>query len=92
VILLNDILIIFGLSTLVLYLCHRLKIPIILGFLLTGVITGPHGMGLVRAIEAVKILAEFGVVILLLTIGLEFSFRNLLQLKKTVLHGGSLQV
>jgi CPA2 family monovalent cation:H+ antiporter-2 len=92
VILLNDILIIFGLSTLVLYLCHRLKIPIILGFLLTGVITGPHGMGLVRDIEAVKILAEVGVVLLLFTIGLEFSFRNLLQLKKTVLLGGSLQV
>lgn len=90
--LLNDIFIIVGLSALTLYLCHRLRIHIILGFLLTGVITGPYGLGLVRDIEAVKILAEVGIVLLLFTIGLEFSFRSLLQIRKTVLIGGSLQV
>lgn len=92
VFLLNDILIIVGLSALVLYICHRVKIPIVLGFLLTGVITGPHGLGLVRDIATVQILADVGVVLLLFAIGLEFSFRNLLQMRRTVLLGGSLQV
>jgi len=91
-VLLNDILIIVGLSALVLYICHRMRVPIILGFLLTGVITGPHGLGLVRDVEAVKILADVGVVLLLFAIGLEFSFRNLLQIKRAVLLGGALQV
>ncbi|MBA4397840.1 MAG: potassium transporter KefB, partial [Syntrophus sp. (in: bacteria)] len=90
--LLNDILIIIGLSAFVLYLCHLMRVPIIVGFLFTGLISGPFGLGLVRDIEAVKILAEVGVVLLLFTIGLEFSFRNLLQIRRSVLMGGSLQV
>ena len=90
--LLNDILIIILLSVVVLYVCHRMHLPIIVGFLLTGVIAGPHGLGLVREIEAVKTLAEAGIVLLLFTIGMEFSFRSLLQIRKTVLLGGSLQI
>ena len=90
--LLNDILIIVALSVIVLYLCHRMHLPIIVGFLLTGIIAGPHGFGLVREIEAVKTLAEAGIVLLLFTIGLEFSFRSLLRIRKTVLLGGSLQI
>lgn len=89
---LNDILVIILLSVVVLYLCHRMGLPIIVGFLLTGVIAGPHGLGLVRETEAVKTLAETGIVLLLFTIGIEFSFRRLLQIRKTVLLGGSLQI
>ncbi|MBM4270604.1 MAG: potassium transporter KefB [Deltaproteobacteria bacterium] len=91
-ILLGDILIIVGLSVVVLYLCFQMRVPIIVGFLFTGVVTGPHGLGLVRDIESVKILADVGVVLLLFTIGLEFSFRNLLQVRRPVLLGGALQV
>ena len=91
-ILLGDILVIVGLSVAVLYLCFRLRIPIIVGFLLTGVVAGPHGLGLVRDLASVKMLAEVGVVLLLFTIGLEFSFRNLLQIRRPVLLGGALQV
>ena len=90
--LLNDIIIIFGLSAGVLYLCHRLQIPTIVGYLLTGVLVGPYGLGWVKEVEAVQLLAEVGVVSLLFTIGLEFSFRSLLQIKRSVLLGGSLQV
>ena len=73
IILLQDILVIFGLSIGVLYACHRLRVPIIIGFLVTGVLAGPYGLGLVKAIEAIETLAEVGVVLLLFTIGLEFS-------------------
>ncbi|MCX5914594.1 MAG: cation:proton antiporter [Deltaproteobacteria bacterium] len=91
-ILLQDILVIFGLSVIVLYACHRLRIAPIVGFLLTGVLTGPHGFGLVRVLEAIDILAEVGVVLLLFTIGLEFSLRNLLHIRKLAFWGGFLQL
>jgi CPA2 family monovalent cation:H+ antiporter-2 len=90
--LLKDIVIIFGLSIVVLFICHRFRVPTIVGFLLTGILAGPHGLGLVKAIHEVKILVEVGVVLLLFTIGIEFSLKNLLQIKKSVLMGGSMQV
>ena len=91
-ILLQDILVIFSLSVIVLYACHRLRIAPIVGFLLTGVLTGPHGFGLVRLVEAIDLLAEVGVVLLLFTIGLEFSLRNLLRIRKLAFWGGFLQL
>ncbi len=90
--LLNDIIIIFGLSIAVLFICHRLRVPAIVGFLLTGIVAGPHGLVLVKAVHDVEILAEVGLVLLLFTIGIEFSLRNMLQIKKSVMMGGSLQV
>ena len=91
-ILLQDILVIFSLSVVTLYACHRLRIPPIVGFLVTGVLTGPHGFGLVRLVEAIDILAEVGVVLLLFAIGLEFSLRNLLRIRKLAFLGGALQL
>ncbi len=90
--LLSDIVVIFGLAIGVLYLCHQLRIPAIVGFLLTGVLAGPHGFGLIGAVHEVESLSEIGVVLLLFTIGLEFSMKNLWQLKRSVLLGGSFQV
>jgi CPA2 family monovalent cation:H+ antiporter-2 len=90
--LLNDIIIIFGLSIVVLFICHRFRVPTIVGFLLTGILAGPHGLRLIEAVHEVEILAEVGVVLLLFTIGIEFSLKNLLRIKKSVLLGGSLQV
>jgi CPA2 family monovalent cation:H+ antiporter-2 len=90
--LLRDIVIIFSVSIVVLYLCHQIKIPVIVGFLLTGILIGPHGLGFVKSVHEVEVLAEIGIVLLLFTIGIEFSFQKLLQVKKAVLIGGSLQV
>jgi len=90
--LLNDIVIIFGLAIAVLFLCHRLHVPTIVGYLMTGILAGPHGLGLIDGVHEVEILAEIGVVLLLFTIGIEFSLRSLLQIKRLVLIGGPLQV
>ncbi|MCP4752647.1 MAG: potassium transporter KefB, partial [Proteobacteria bacterium] len=90
--LLYDIVVIFGLSVVILFICHRLKVPAIVGFLLTGVLAGPYGLGLVKAVHEVEVLAEVGVVLLLFTIGMEFSLEKLLKIKKSVLLGGSFQV
>ncbi|HEX9830877.1 MAG TPA: cation:proton antiporter [Thermodesulfobacteriota bacterium] len=90
--LLSEIVIIFGLSILVLFICYRLRVPTIVGFLLTGIIAGPHGLGLIKAVHEVETLAEIGVVLLLFTIGIEFSLKSLVQVRRSVLLGGSLQV
>ena len=90
--LLSNIVIIFGLSIAVLLLCYRLHVPAIVGYLLTGVMAGPHGLGLIGRAGEVEILAEIGVVLLLFTIGIEFSLKSLVRIKRSVLIGGPLQV
>ena len=90
--LLKDILIIFALAIAVLLVCHRLRVPSIVGFLLTGLLAGPHGLGLVSAVENVEVLAEIGVILLLFTIGIEFSLEQFVEMKRSVFLGGALQV
>lgn len=90
--LLQDVVIILGLSVIVVYLFQRLKLPAILGLLITGMIAGPNGLVLVHAVHEVEMMAEVGVILLLFIIGLEFSLKTLASLKKAVLLGGFLQV
>jgi len=90
--LLNSIVIVISLSVVVLFIFHRLRAPTIVGFLLTGILAGPQGLGLISASEQVSLLADIGVVLLLFTVGIEVSLRDIIQLKKYVLVGGSLQV
>ncbi len=90
--LLKDIVYIFGLSIIILIIFHRIRVPFIVGYLLTGILVGPYGLALIGSIYEVEVLAEIGIVLLLFTIGVEFSFKNLLQIKRSVLIGGPLQV
>lgn len=90
--LLTDLLIMFGLSIPVVFTFSRLKIAPLVGFLLAGILAGPSGLGLVRDTGNIEVLAEIGVVLLLFTIGIEFSLRELLKLRRIVLLGGGLQV
>lgn len=89
---LTDLVIIFGLSLVVLFVCHQFRIPVTVGFIFTGILAGPHVFALVRAVHEVEILAEIGVILLLFTIGVEFSFANLLQIRHSVLVAGPVQV
>ncbi|MDR2300871.1 MAG: cation:proton antiporter [Deltaproteobacteria bacterium] len=70
----------------------KLKMPAIVGFLVTGILVGQSGLKLINDPEQVEVLSELGVVLLLFTIGLEFSIQNLLKIKRLVLLGGSLQM
>jgi CPA2 family monovalent cation:H+ antiporter-2 len=90
--LLKDILIIFTLAIAVVLVCHRLRVPSIVGFLLTGLLAGPHMLGLVGDVHNVEALAEIGVILLLFTIGIEFSLEQFVEMKRSVLLGGALQV
>jgi CPA2 family monovalent cation:H+ antiporter-2 len=87
-----DLLIIFLVSVPVAFACLRLKLPLLVGLMLTGIVIGPYGLGLIKELEAIEILAEIGVMLLLFTIGLEFSLHRLREMKRLVLLGGGLQV
>lgn len=88
----EDLLIILLVSVPVAFACLRLKLPMLVGLMLTGIVIGPYGLGLIKELEAIEILAEIGVMLLLFTIGLEFSLNRLREIKKLVLIGGGLQV
>lgn len=88
----SDLLIILLVSVPVAYLCLRLKLPLLVGLMLTGMAIGPYGLGLIKALESIEVLAEIGVMLLLFTIGLEFSLKRLAEMKRLVLVGGGLQV
>lgn len=89
---LQDMLVLFALGTFTVVVFHRINLPPVLGFLLTGLLCGPYGFKLVDNIGEVDALAELGVVLLLFTIGIEFSFEKLKKLRRFLLIGGSLQV
>lgn len=90
--LLQDILILLGFSAVIVFVLQKLKLPSIIGFLLTGIIIGPYGLSLINAVEQVEILSEIGVILLLFVIGMELSIKQLASIKKTVFIGGLLQV
>lgn len=75
----------------VILVCARLRIPSVVGFLLTGILIGPSGLALVNDPEQVELFAEIGVVFLLFSIGLEFSLERLRQIRRFFFLGGSLQ-
>ncbi|HVQ56940.1 MAG TPA: cation:proton antiporter, partial [Pyrinomonadaceae bacterium] len=88
----GDLLIILLVAVPVAYFCLRLKLPLLVGLILSGIAIGPYGLGWIREVEAIEVLAEIGVMLLLFTIGLEFSVRRLREMRKLVLLGGGLQV
>lgn len=89
---LQDMLVLFALGIFTVVIFHRVNLPPVLGFLLTGLLCGPYGFKLVENIHEVEALAELGVVLLLFTIGIEFSFEKLKKMRHFLLIGGSLQV
>jgi monovalent cation:H+ antiporter-2, CPA2 family len=89
---LQDLIIIFLLSLLVILLFRRFKMPAVLGFLVTGIIAGPHALALIKNVAQIEVIAEIGVILLLFTIGIEFSLKALIRTRRVVFLGGSLQV
>lgn len=90
--LLQDILILLGFSVAIVFILQRLKLPSILGFLISGTIIGPYGLSLVKAVEQVEVISEIGVILLLFVIGMELSIKQLARIKKTVFIGGFIQI
>jgi CPA2 family monovalent cation:H+ antiporter-2 len=89
---LKDLLIVFALGGAVVYALRSFKLPPIVGLLIAGAAVGPHGFSLVEDAHRVEVLAEVGVVLLLFTVGLEFSLGQLLGMWRLLVFGGGGQV
>ena len=89
---LAEIAALFAASVLVAYLCYRVGLVPIAGFLLAGVLIGPGALGLVEDQTLIDMLAEIGVILLLFTIGIEFSLEKMARLGRVIVLGGGLQV
>ena len=76
----------------VVVLFRQLSMPAILGYLIVGAIIGPNALAFVPATENQRYLAEFGVVFLMFSVGLEFSLPQLNNMRRTVFGFGGLQV
>ncbi|HOW34543.1 MAG TPA: cation:proton antiporter, partial [Methanoregulaceae archaeon] len=87
---LHDIIIIFAFAIIIVAVGKKFRIPGIVGFILTGILIGPYGLGFIGDTEIIDVLAEIGIIFLLFTIGMQFSFRTLYEMRKIVLIGGSL--
>ncbi|HTI04980.1 MAG TPA: cation:proton antiporter [Gemmatimonadales bacterium] len=89
---LRDLAVIFAGSLLVILLFYRLKLPALPGFIVAGILLGPNALGFVSDPHDVESLAEVGVILLLFTIGIEFSLSRLREMGRQILAGGIAQM
>ncbi|MEL7686453.1 cation:proton antiporter [Citromicrobium bathyomarinum] len=101
---LSDALVILGAAGIVIPLFARFRITPVIGFLLIGILVGPYGLGAltpevarlthvtISEPDSLDIFAEFGIILLLFTIGLELSFKRLWQMRKLVFGLGALEL
>jgi CPA2 family monovalent cation:H+ antiporter-2 len=90
--LLQELVVLLAASVAVIFVCHKIKLPPVVGFLLTGVLIGPGGFSLVKDTRTIDVLAEVGVVMLLFMVGLEFTLDRLKRIQRNFWLGGGLQV
>lgn len=89
---LKSLIIILGISAIVIFALGRIKVPSIVGFLLSGMLLGPHGLHFIQDIDTINIFAEIGVILLLFTIGIEFSLSRFLKMRLEVFGIGGFYV
>src|SRR5512133_3676714 len=90
--LITNILVVFAVALFVGMVFNRIKVPPLVAFILTGAIVGPYGFSIIKGQDQVANLAELGIILLLFTIGLEFSFRDLWKIRFVAIVGGALQM
>ncbi|HNX54571.1 MAG TPA: cation:proton antiporter [Prolixibacteraceae bacterium] len=89
---LTDIVIIFAFATAVNYIFTKLRIPTIIGYLLTGIVVGPSLLGVIKSPHEIEFMAEIGIILLMFTLGLEFSLNHLIKIRNIVFLGGFIQL
>jgi len=89
---LRDLVILVAVAIPVVAVAHRLHVPSVVGFLVTGVLIGPHALALIHDVAGVQHLAEIGVILLLFVIGLELSLSRIIALGPSIVRAGAIQV
>ena len=89
---LRELIIILAASLPITYLFHRAKLPALVGFLITGVLIGPYGAAIITETRVIERLSDIGVVLLLFTVGLEFSLADIMRSSRQLFIGGGTQV
>jgi CPA2 family monovalent cation:H+ antiporter-2 len=90
--LLPSLLVTYAIALVLLIGLARLHVPSLVALMLAGVVAGPHGIRVVSAPEDVEMLAELGIVLLLFTVGLDFSMTAVRQIWRTIVIAGLLQI
>ena len=88
----TDLLILLFAAVLLVATFRRLGLPVILAYLIAGVLLGPHGLAVITGQSIMQTIAELGIVFLMFSLGLEFSLPKLLAMRRLVLGVGVLQV
>ncbi|MFC1917250.1 cation:proton antiporter [Chloroflexota bacterium] len=73
-------------------IAHRLRQPVILGYIIIGVVVGPHAVGVVQDLELIEAAATIGVALLMFTLGLEISIAQLREVGRVGIWGGIAQI
>jgi CPA2 family monovalent cation:H+ antiporter-2 len=88
----QDIVVILLVSLPIIFLFKKINLPSIVGFLIAGMLIGPYGFDLIKSVNQISVMAEIGVMLLMFTIGLEFSLSQLIKIKKFLFVAGGLQL
>ncbi|MCL6567054.1 MAG: cation:proton antiporter [Acidobacteriia bacterium] len=89
---LRDLIVLYGMAMAIAFLLRKAKQPTMIGYLITGVLAGPYALRLISDTQAVELLAQVGVALLLFTIGLELSLKKLARMQQLALAAGSVQL
>src|SRR5262245_35977217 len=84
--------VLLALASAVLLIVSRLRLPAVVGYLLSGILLGPHVLGHLSESDTVASLAEIGVLLLMFTIGLEFDTQYFLRIRRAAIGGGTFQI
>lgn len=89
-----DLAVILAVAAVVSLIFHRLKLPVVLGYLVAGIFVGPYVPQFFTVVDlnSIKIWAELGVIIFMFTLGLEFSFTRLRQIGPLALTAGLIEI
>jgi len=87
-----DLIVTYAITLVLVVVLARARVPTIVAMVLAGIIAGPSALGIIRTVEEVEMLAELGIVLLLFTVGLDFSLAAVRQIWRTILAAGTLQI